>query len=70
MLRHLAIERDAQQIASRLYDASQRTFHRGTIHGWKDVYTSAQIQAFQARYGHLLDIYRYPRDGGLPEKGR
>jgi hypothetical protein len=62
VLAHLGITGDPDNIASRLYDPSQRTFHRGTADGWKEVYTPEQIAAFERRYGHLLDIYGYPRE--------
>jgi hypothetical protein len=62
VLRHLGIDGDIEAIASRLYDPSQRTFHRGTAHGWKDVYTPEQIRRFERRYGHLLDVYGYRRE--------
>jgi hypothetical protein len=61
LLRHLGVEGDPARIAPRLYDPSQRTFHRGRADGWRDVYTPEQLAAFDRRYGHLLDIYGYPR---------
>ncbi len=61
LLRHLGIDANAPQVASRLYDPSQRTFHRGTADGWKQVYTQEQLERFESRYGHLLDIFCYPR---------
>lgn len=60
-LRFLGLDGDARAIAANLYDPSQRTFHRGTAGGWKDVYTAEQLRRFESRYGHLLDIYRYAR---------
>ena len=60
-LRHLDLAGDAAAIASRLYDPTQPTFHRGRVYGWRDVYTSAQVLLFEQRYAHLLDIYGYPR---------
>jgi hypothetical protein len=61
LMAHLAITGDAPSIAARLYDPDQRTFHRGAPYGWRDVYTPDQIARFERRYGHLLDIYGYPR---------
>jgi hypothetical protein len=61
LLQHLGIEGNPQQIAARLYDPSQRTFHRGTADSWKQLYTREQLEQFESRYGHLLDIYSYPR---------
>jgi hypothetical protein len=61
LLLRLGIEADAQQVVARLYDPSQRTFHRGTADGWKQVYTRTQLERFESRYGYLLDIFGYPR---------
>lgn len=66
-LRHLGLGGDAEKIASRLYDPSQPTFHRGTANAWRDVYTPQQLRVFEQRYGHLLDIYGYPRSHELRE---
>jgi hypothetical protein len=64
LLHHLGIEGNPQQIAARLYDPSQRTFHRGNANGWQQIYTREQIERFESRYGHLLDVYGYPRAAG------
>ena len=64
-IQHLGLAGDASQIASRLYDTSQPTFHRGTIDGWREVYTPRQLELFERRYGHLLDAYGYPRASEL-----
>lgn len=69
-LRHLGQAGDAKQIASRLYDPSQPTFHRGTIDAWRDVYTPEQLELFERRYGHILDAYAYPRARDLPPARR
>ena len=60
-LAHLGLAGDAQKIAERLYDPSQPTFHHGTIDRWREVYTPAQLRHFEQRYGHLLDIFSYPK---------
>jgi hypothetical protein len=60
VLRHLGLAGDPRAIAARLYDPSQATFHRGSSEAWREVYTPAQLQLFERRYGHLLDIYGYP----------
>jgi hypothetical protein len=62
VLQHLGIRGDPERIASRLYDPTQRTFHRGTADAWREVYTPEQLRRFEQRYGHLLDTYGYRRD--------
>jgi len=61
VLDHLGLQGDAEAIAARLYDPSQPTFHRGVASAFQDVYTAEQLSFFEARYGHLLDIYGYSR---------
>lgn len=61
VLRFLGLEGDAQQIASRLYDPSQRTFHHGDPDRWSEIYTPNLLRRFESRYGHLLDTYGYRR---------
>jgi hypothetical protein len=61
LLLRLGIDADVSQVAAHLYDPSQRTFHRGRADGWKQVYTRPQLERFESRYGHLLDIFGYSR---------
>jgi len=28
---------------------------------WNEVYTREQLERFESRYGHLLEIFGYPR---------
>ena len=62
VLRHLGLPGYVDRIASGLYDPTQRTFHRGRIDGWKEIYTPEILDRFEQRYGHLLDVYGYPRE--------
>ncbi len=50
-------------VAARLYDPEKRTFSRGQADAWRGVYTSAQLRAFERRYGDLLDLYGYGSAG-------
>lgn len=78
VLDHLGVQGDAGAVAARLCDPSQPTFHRGVANAFEDAYTAEQLSFFEARYGHLLDIYDYSRlvsrrpgreSPGLPSAG-
>ncbi len=59
VLAHANSRLNPDQLSSRLYDPTQRTFHRGQAYAWKDVYSQAQLRAFNEKYRHLLKLYGY-----------
>ncbi len=61
VLARLGVANDPASIAPKLYDPAQRTFHRGRIDSWREVYSEQQLRVFEQRYGHLLDTYGYAR---------
>ncbi|MBV1849979.1 sulfotransferase domain-containing protein [Catellatospora tritici] len=44
----------------RLFDSSVRTFFRGQIGAWRDVYSPEQTRTFGRLYGDVLRTYGYP----------
>lgn len=44
----------------RLFDSSVRTFFRGQIGAWRDVFSPEQTKTFQRLYGDVLRTYGYP----------
>lgn len=59
VLAHAHSQVNLDRILPRLYDPTQRTFHRGQAHAWRDSYSPAQLQAFNDKYRHLLELYGY-----------
>ncbi|MEV2264970.1 sulfotransferase domain-containing protein [Nonomuraea africana] len=46
----------------RLFDPSVRTFFRGQIGAWRDVFSPEQTRTFGRLYGDVLRTYGYPED--------
>ncbi|HEX4815091.1 MAG TPA: hypothetical protein VFV66_20300 [Nonomuraea sp.] len=50
---------DAAAIAAKLFDRGSFTFHKGEIGSWRKVFTRQHEELFNARFGHLLEIFGY-----------
>jgi hypothetical protein len=61
VMEHLGVAGDPEKIASELFGNS-RTFS-GNPSNWRDVFTSEHKKAFDQRFGAILDIYGYEREG-------
>ena len=59
VLAHANSRVNPDRLLPRLYDRTQRTFHRGQAHAWKESYSQAQLQAFNDKYRSLLELYGY-----------
>jgi len=64
LIRRLGLSADETKVASRLFDSGQRTFHRGQVDAWREIYAPRQLRLFESRYGHILDAYGYHREAG------
>jgi hypothetical protein len=58
VLAHLDCNYDAEAIADQLYGGTA-TFAKGRTGSWRDVFTTAHLQAFNKRYGDILRVYGY-----------
>lgn len=61
VMQHCRIDGDPNAAADQLFDPSQRTFHKGQAHAWRDVFRDQDLALFNQRFGHILDAYEYPR---------
>jgi hypothetical protein len=57
---HLGISGgDVEPLLDSLYDRNTRTFYKGRIGAWKDVFTQAHISEFERKYADILSVYGY-----------
>lgn len=59
VMAHVGVTGNPESVASRLYDPTQRTFHRGVAERWRSVYRPEQLAAFEQLHGALLETYGY-----------
>ena len=55
----LGLDADPAAIAGKLFDRGSFTFHKGRIGAWREVFTRHHEELFNARFGHLLEIFGY-----------
>lgn len=60
ILEHLgAQDRDAGEIADRIYNPDSWSFHRGRTGDWKEAFSEDNLARFKERYGEVLEQYGY-----------
>jgi hypothetical protein len=56
---HIQADADPDTVAGKLFNPKAYSFHRGQIGAWQDVFTIQHKRTFDARFGHLLEIFDY-----------
>lgn len=64
VMSHVGATGDPRVVAGRLYDPTQRTFHKGLAERWRSVYRPEQLVEFDRLHGGLLELYGYRPAGG------
>lgn len=59
ILDFLEINANADQIAGKVFDVDSKTFHKGRIGRWKDVFKPHHVSLFDRLYGDVLRDYGY-----------
>ncbi|GAA3170026.1 MULTISPECIES: hypothetical protein [Nonomuraea] len=50
---------DPEAVVGELFDRRSFTFHKGRIGAWREVFTARHSALFDARFGHLTDMFGY-----------
>jgi len=56
---HVESDLDPKAVAEKVYNRNSYSFHRGQIGAWQQLFTSEHRRLFDARFGHLLEIFAY-----------
>jgi hypothetical protein len=56
---HLGIEADEPAVADGLFDPKSRSFHRGQIGAWREVFTGKHVDMFKSRFSNVMEVFGY-----------
>lgn len=59
VLRHLGSDRDAEEVAGRVYNPDSWSFYKGRSGGWQERFTARNLARFNEQFGDLLEQYGY-----------
>ncbi|WP_308296741.1 sulfotransferase domain-containing protein [Streptomyces sp. ISL-44] len=55
---------DPASVADLLFNPQSFTLNKGRIGRWREAFSPAHVERFEARFGHLLDSFGYAREAG------
>ncbi|MEV4805302.1 hypothetical protein AB0K18_35335 [Nonomuraea sp. NPDC049421] len=56
---HVGTDMDPEVVVGKVYNRNAYSFHRGRIGTWREVFTAEHHRLFNARFGHLLEIFPF-----------